>query len=106
MLANAMEFVEMIGRHTHTHTHTHIASADPSPCAVAGSSRRGPCTGVGAWAFGDAGCGRRMKAVHSLCVVLRRRKGRLGQKIQTLLQCGHCCREVMYDSERSGFCRK
>ena len=23
MLANAMEFVEMIGRHTHTHTHTH-----------------------------------------------------------------------------------
>ena len=23
MLANAMEFVEMIGRHTHTHIHTH-----------------------------------------------------------------------------------
>ena len=44
------------------------------------------CTGVGAWAFRDAGRGRPHWA-----------------EIQTLLQCEHCYREVMYDSECFGF---
>ena len=36
-------------------------SVIPPPRAVASSPTRGPCTRVGAWACGAAGCGRRMK---------------------------------------------
>ena len=77
-------------RHTHSAlmAHTHARAQDRPD--------RGPCTRVGARAFGDAGRGRCMEAVHSLRVVLRGRKGRRERRSK------HCCRDVMYDSERFG----
>ena len=85
MLANAMEFVEMIGRHTHTHTHTHTYTHTH--------------THMHMWA---AGCGRDASPVHSLAVVLRGRNGD-GRRYRTSLQCEQSCREVMYRSERYCF---
>ena len=47
-----------------------ILSVIPSPCADTSLPRQALCKRVGPWAFVDAGCGRRMTTVHSLCGVL------------------------------------